>query len=218
MIKKFLLIFFIASSTLFGEEQTYFDPLQVAKEETAAWKDYYNSDITGMVQHISQLVIVQFRLNNLTAWTSVIPKLIEAAREFKNLPHTTTSEEYDQKVLPYLVEAYDAIRVSMNGHWDAHQAAKDELTWWIYRRSKNMSNPEIVGNKIADLYKLIYGSHDDHHFQKSGYLRAVAARFRDMSQDRWHRVEESDWIIIEHILSESYKELLMGIKNNVLQN
>jgi hypothetical protein len=194
--------------------QELFDPEQVAKEEVAAWKDYYADDILGLTQHLSHLAIVEFRINKLTAWTTVIPQLTEAAKLFKELPHSTTQETYDTTVLPHLTKAYSAIKESLKGTWDPREAAKDELDWWIYRRENEAQDPEIVGKKIADLYRLIYGAQDENHFGRAGYLRAIAGKYRDMCQQLWHHVEETDWTIIEGLLEKSYEEVVMGIKAN----
>lgn len=209
-----LIIYFSLCSLLCGKFLFAFEAQQVAKEEVAAWKDYYDNDVTGLVQHLSHLVIIEFRLNQITAWKTVIPELIAAAEIFKNLAENTSQDVYDSKVLPHLEIAYEAIREALHGQWDPHQAAKDELDWWVYRRQQKTSNPEVVGKKIADLYQLIYGKNDHHHFVRAGYLRAVAARYRDLSQKDWNRIEDDDWIIIENILEQSYKELVLGIEAN----
>lgn len=190
------------------------DPYQAAKEEAAAWRDYYENDLPGLVQHLSHLAIIEFRLNQMTAWTTVIPQLLEAAVIFKRLPKNTTQDIYDSKVLPHLAKAYESIREALQGTWNPHQAAKEELAWWIYRRHKNTDNPEIVGAKIADLYRLIYGENDQDHFARAGYLRAVAAKYRDLTQHGWPPIGEADWSIIENLLILSYQELLLGIHAN----
>lgn len=201
-------------SNIHGKENDHFNPQQVAKEEVAAWQDYYNDDITGLVQHLSHLVIIEFRLSQLQAWKTVIPELIIAARQFKSLPEDTPKETYNSQVLPHLVAAYQGIHEAMKGSWDPHQAAQDELDWWIYRRQFKKANPEIVGKKITELYQLLYGNQDQHHFSRAGYLRAVAARYRDLSQKVWMLVEDADWAIIENILELSYQEMLLGIQTN----
>jgi hypothetical protein len=201
-------------SPISADEKLSFNPEQVAKEEVAAWKDYYDNDITGLTQHLSHLIIIEFRLNQMTAWKTVLPELLTAATLFKNLPQNTSQETYNNIVLPHLVNAYQGIRDGLQGSWDPHEAAKDELDWWVYRRQQKMANPEIVGQKITALYKLIYGQDPKNHFARAGYLRAVAARYRDLSQNAWHQIEETDWSIIENILELSYKELLMGIQVN----
>lgn len=201
-------------SPVYAQAKLHFDPLQVAQEEVAAWKDYYDNDIMSLIQHLSHLVIVEFRLNQLTAWTTVIPELTIAATIFKNLPHTSSQYTYEQSVLPHLTKAYEGIKEAWHASWDPQQAAKDELDWWIYRRDIKTLDPEIVGKKIADLYQLLYGQKDDKHFVRAGYLRAVAARYRDVCQSVWQQVQETDWMIIANILEQSYKEMLAGIQAN----
>lgn len=203
-------------SSLFADER--FDPLQVAKEEAAAWRGYYNNDIAGLVQHLSHLVIIEFRLNQMTAWQTVIPELIAAAAIFKNLPEDTSQDTYNSKVLPHLENAYQSIHDALHAKWDPHQAAQDELDWWVYRHRQKTENPEIVGKKIEQLYLLIYGNHDQGHFARAGYLRAVAARYRDLVQAAAGHLEEADWGIIESILELSYKELLLGIQANAAKS
>lgn len=210
----YALILLLFASAMGDAAEVHFDPQQVAKEEAAAWRDYYNNDITGLVQHLSHLVIIEFRLNQVSAWTTVIPELMHAAVIFKNIPVNSTTETYENLVLPHLEVAYQGIREALQGNWDPHQAAQDELNWWLSRRIKETADPEIVGKKIAALYRLLYGEYDRQHFARAGYLRAVAARYRDLSQKAWNQVEEGDWVIIENILEQSYKELLLGIKNN----
>lgn len=215
MLTKIISLSVLLSISLAGaEENIHFDPQQVAKEEVAAWKDYYDNDFMGLVQHLSHLVIIEFRMNQVTAWKTVVPELIAAATIFKSLPETTSQDIYDSKVLPHLENAYEGIREALHGQWDPHQAAKKELAWWIDRRRQATSSPEIVGRKIADLYQLIYGNQDDRHFVRAGYLRAVAARYRDLTQNEWHPVEDTDWVIIENILEQCYQELLLGIQAN----
>jgi hypothetical protein len=211
-------LFLIHLSNLQAEDKNYFSPQQIAQEEAVAWRDYYNNDVASLVQHLSHLVIVEFRLNQLTAWTTVIPDLMQAARIFRSLPKHTSQETYEEKVLPHLTSAYEGIREAMHGEWNPQKAAKDELDWWIYRRDEKTSSPEIVGKKIADLYRLIYGRHDQGHFARAGYLRAVAARYRDLTQkSSWHPIEDADWNIIENILELSYEEMLMGIQSQKLK-
>lgn len=210
----FTLFLLFSSSFLEADASFSFDPSQMAKEETAAWKDYYTNDVPGLVRHLSQIVIVEFRLNQISAWKSVIPELLTAALLFKKLPENSTPNDYERLVLPHLVTAYEEIRKARHGNWDPHSAAKDELAWWIYRRDDKTSNPEIVGKKMADLYRQIYGSNDQQHFSRAGYLRAVAARYHDLSKKAWNQIEEQDWTIIETILTLSYQELLAGIETN----
>jgi hypothetical protein len=213
-IKAYLYILLTFCTPLCATDSNLIVPSEIAKEEVAAWKDYYDNDVTGLIQHLSHLVIVEFRLNQLTAWTTVIPQLITAAATFKNVPHSAPKETYEKEVLPHLEDAYLAIKNALNGQWDANKAAQLELEWWLYRRESHLSSPEIVGEKIANLYELIYGENDEDHFNKAGYLRAVAARYRDLCQQMRGKLEDSDWQIIENILENSYKEMALGILSN----
>lgn len=214
MQKILVSILFLYALNLYSEtaESWHFNPQQVAKEEVAAWKDYYDNDVAGLVQHISHLAIVEFRLNQFTVWTTVIPELAAAAITFKNLPQNTQQSVYESQVLPHLAAAFEGVREAMHGSWDSHQAAQEELQWWVARRNDKTNDPEIVGKKIANLYSLIYEGQTNPHFDRAGYLRAVAARYRDLAHDSWSPMEEQDWIIIENLLELSYKELLLGIE------
>lgn len=213
-IVSLFLIFTILSA---NASESYFDPKEIALEEVSAWKDYYNNDITGLMKHLSHALIMEFKLNQLTVWGKVIPQLIMAASKFKKLPDDSPQEIYEKKVLPHLVKAYEGIRNAMHGNWDTYQAAQTELEWWIYRRDKQTANPEIVGKKITELYQLIYGHHDQQHFIRAGYLRAVAGRYHDLGKKVWNSLYAQDWIIMQRILELSYQEMLLGIQANQMQ-
>jgi hypothetical protein len=107
---------------------------------------------------------------------------------------------YEEAALPDLTEAYKAIRIATGMRFDEAQAARAELAWWVARRTPGKDSAENVGQKIAELYSVLYGK-DHPSFGKAGLLRAQAAKLRDAGG------EGADWVKVEELLLAFYREL-----------
>lgn len=213
IISLLALIFSIQGFHVIAEPLN-FNPNQLAEAEVLTWKAYYQKDKEAIIVDITRMIRLQYDIPYKDLWLNIAPHLLYAVINFKNMPLDSSNEQYNTRVLPSLTSAYSALKKAVNANWDPQLAAQNDLEWWIYRRNKETSNPEIVGKKISELYSILYGNKDGDHFLKAGYLRAVAARYHDLCDNVWKNIHQTDWIIMQKILEASYLELSLGIKAN----
>ncbi len=177
----------------------------LAQAEVTTWKAYYARDFTLLSTHLQKIFEIQFDLSSDQA-QEVTNLYVEAAAYFAFFPHDTTRAEYQQKVLPILTEAY-AVLNSFSPIQDFEKAAYYDLEWWIDRRDPSRNTPAIVGCSMAHMYAALNADINPNDLQRAGYLRAVAAQYRDLSQSKWGGITPEDWTIIEQILNHSYQIL-----------
>lgn len=211
---RFYLIFAIILIPNFFYGSEVFNPQKLAAAETKAWEAYYMRNNLALIEDLTQMISLLNNLPTLKTLATVTPKVAFAMTLFKNMPDDSTQEQYDAEVLPILTEAYESLKRSINAPWNAQQVAQADLNWWIFRRNAATDNPESVGNEMSKYYILVYGEHDDNHFLRAAYLRAVAAHYRDLCKNSWGNVKKTDWKVIEGILVQSYFELSLGIESN----
>ena len=180
-----------------------FDPDFVGTIETRMWRAYYSGGSKAALgMDLLKLMREQFGLSYRTS-IRIASDVSNATLAFRGTQEQT---DYEQKVLPSLIQGYTRLRTAVRGAWEPEEVARAELGWWVARRMPEPQNaPEIVGQAIALEYSLIYAK-DNAHIQRAGVLRAQAARLRDTG------AQHADWPAIEIALRESYGELLEGIR------
>lgn len=215
MLKKLHVVFFFLLMPIFlcSIEIGSLHPEALAKAEIDAWKAYYKKDKIALIKSITHLISQQYPLKDPQAWAEIIPPLGLAMYRFGNMPIGATQFDYEEEVLPSLTEAYKALGSHLRANWNPKEIALTDLEWWIMRRKPTTHSPEKVGKKIAQLYQKIFGNKGGHHFDRAGYLRAAAARYRDICQLHWGPITENDWLAMQNILLHSYEELNQGIKS-----
>jgi len=192
------------------------NPEEMAQAEINSWKAYYSKDKIELIKSVSKMVSLQYQIDDPKKWSAIFLRFGLAIYRFSNLKFDTTQEGYEQAVLPDLINAYKELKTTVNADWNPEEVARYDLEWWIQRRKHDTNDPETVGETMAKLYKQIYGSNDNYHFSRAGFLRASAARYRDLCKMRWKIVSEQDWQTMQHILTQSYQELVKGINANHL--
>jgi len=175
----------------------HFDSAVIAAAETRMWQAYYRGDKQVLFDELTTLMQDQFGLSGWTA-KRVGFDLASGAKTFASAP----GGDYEEMILPDLEKAYARIKDATGGDFDANEAARAELDWWVARRTPGQNSVEEVGRRIARLYAILYGQTNE-HIERAGYLRAQAARVRDQS---------SDWPRVRQLLEESYSTLLKGIE------
>ncbi len=203
---------FSPSQVLFASEKLAYEKL--AKAEIASWKAYYKKDKIAILTHLMEMFELQFAINNTLELSALTYQFASAALEFSSLSFNTPEEDYQQKVLPKLSAAYESLKKAIGAEKNKKKVAEKEMKWWMARRFDETNRQEDVGEKMAELFSEIYGYDDNDHFKRAGYLRASAARYRDLCHRKWGEIEAFDWDIIETILSLCYKEVNKGIKIN----
>jgi len=181
-----------------------FDPDTVAKAETSMWKAYYKRDKKALGVELIKLQRNQFGLNLYNA-VFIARDLGKAAMKFRD-----ARSNHEKNVLPDLISAYSRIQKKSGYDFDPKEAARAELAWWVARRSNVQNNPEVVGAKIAHLYEILYGKSSP-HFYKAGRFRAQAAAMRDQGG------ESADWLAVENMLKESYRELSKAVPESPIR-
>lgn len=214
MKTKLLITLLIIPFFIGAIEMRPLNPDALASAEVKAWQAYYQKDRIALIKAISALISQQYPIKDPQAWSEIIPPLGIAMYRFGNMPPGASQSDYETQVLPYLTDTYKALGLHLKADWDPEEVARHDMEWWILRRKPETHNPEIVGSKIAQLYQKIFGKQNSEHFYRAGYLRAVAARYRDICQLKWGKIEKQDWAAMEEILILSYKELNLGLTDH----
>jgi hypothetical protein len=174
------------------------NPEAVAAAETRMWQAYYAADPLRLHGELTGLLQAQFHLRGAEANT-VAQSLALAAWKFENI-----SEGYEAVVLPDLEQAYRQLGQALHRPFNPREAAKAELAWWIARRTPGQDSAQQVGQKIGELYAVIYGAPRP-GFTEAGILRAEAGKLRDKEG------ANCDWKQVEALLQRSYHTLAKAI-------
>jgi hypothetical protein len=180
-----------------------FDPAEVARLETAMWRDYYAKHYLTLFYYLYESSrtfgfspLASFRISLSTA---------QAAKAFQ----PTRSRAEAQRAIPFLVTYYRLLREAAPVAVDPQELASRELDWWQARREA--VGPRDYGVTIAQVAALTYGKRQgDPALLAFGIGRAEAMSYRDA---RGQAITEEDWLKIEAQLRDAYQQLKMGIGN-----
>jgi len=179
-----------------------FDPAEMARLETAMWRDYYDRRYAALFYHLYESTRTQFGFSPLRS-LQIALGAAGAARTFQ----PTRSRPEADAALPALVGYYRDFASAAPVAFDAHEAARLELDWWQARREA--ADPRDYGLTIARVTALTYGkSADDSGIRQFGIARAEAMAFRDA---RGEAITEADWAGIENRLGEAYRSLKASV-------
>lgn len=181
-----------------------FEPAEIARLETAMWRDYYDKRYGALFYHLYALSRTQFGFSPLdslrVAWAAA-----QAARAFQ----PTRSREAADAALPKLVTYYRLLVSAAPGGFDVEAAARLELDWWQARREA--AGPEQYGLTIARVAAITYGKQPgEPSLVTSGIGRAEAMAYRDA---RGQAMTDHDWSEIECRLRRAYQSLKAAVAN-----
>jgi hypothetical protein len=179
-----------------------FEPAEIARLETAMWRDYYEKRYPALFYHLYELSRTQFDFSPLDsfriAWAAA-----QAAKAFQ----PTRSREAANAALPPLVTYYRLLASAVPGGFDAAKAARLELDWWQARREA--VDPEQYGVTVARVAAITYGKRmDDPSLLTSGIGRAEAMAYRDALGQA---MTDTDWSEIECRLRRAYWSLKAAV-------
>jgi hypothetical protein len=175
-----------------------FDPAEMARLETAMWRDYYDKRYAALFYHLYASTRTQFGFSPFTS-LHIALSAAEAARTFQ----PTHSRQEANAALPALVAYYRDFAAAAPVAFDVEEAARFELDWWQARREA--SGPRDYGLTIARVAALTYGkSADDADIRQFGIARAEAMAYRD---GHGEAITEADWAAIETQLAGAYRSL-----------
>ncbi len=180
-----------------------FDPAEIARLETAMWRDYYAKHYLALFYHLYASSrtfdfspLASFRISLAAA---------QAARAFQ----PTRSRAEAERAIPFLVAYYGLLQEAAPVAVDPQELASRELDWWQARRES--VGPRDYGVTIAQVAALTYGKRQgDPALLAFGIGRAEAMSYRDA---RGQTITEQDWLKIEAQLRDAYQQLKMGIGN-----
>jgi len=152
-IKWFILIFFVivigAGWKIFFTRPS-FDADKIAQSETKMWQAYYAGNKTKIGIELIYLLRNQYGLHLFEA-KQIGELFASAAMKFRS-----AKGDYENLVLGDLTEAYLLIKKATGRSFNPKKTARAELAWWVARRTPGQDSVNQVGQKIAELYTLIY--------------------------------------------------------------
>lgn len=179
-----------------------FDPAEMARLETAMWRDYYDKRYAALFIHLYESMRTQFGFSPIKS-LHIAFSAAEAARTFQ----PTRSRREADAALPALVAYYRDFAPAAPAAFDVEEAGRLELDWWQARREA--VGPGDYGLTIARVAALTYGkSADDPGLRQFGVARAEAMAFRDA---RGEAIIDADWAKIESQLGEAYRSLKASV-------
>jgi hypothetical protein len=201
----FLILFLVAAAVAYAvtvspsgpRSLRRFDPPRLANLELRMWQAYYAKENVRLFG----LLVVMLREQYRYSWATATREAYHLARAAASFGSATGN--YDV-VLPDLEAAYTTARDWLHASFDPTAVARAELAWWVARRMPGQNSPDHVGALIATEYGLLYDM-PPAAVLEAGTLRAEAAALRDSQQG------DPDWVTIERLLLESYRELAAAV-------
>jgi hypothetical protein len=179
-----------------------FDPAEMARLETAMWRDYYERRYPALFYHLYDVSRSQFGFSPFDS-VRIALSAARAARTFQ----PTRSRQQADAALPDLVTYYGLLQRAAPAAFDVREAARLELDWWQARREA--FSPRSYGLTVAEVAAITYGKRPDNPaLRQSGIERAEAMAYRDA---RGKIMTEADWSEIERQLLGAYRLLKAGV-------
>lgn len=174
-----------------------FDPDRVADLEVDMWKAYYAKQRPRLVGLLILTLREQFHYSWLTAARAAF-HLGRAATTFGDI-----RDNYE-RVLPDLEHGYEIARDWTGEAFDPATVARDELGWWVARRDPATAAPQMVGDRMTQLYADLYAI-PRQRVTEAALLRAQAGDLRDRGG------AGADWTAVAGLLQRSYRSLRAAI-------
>lgn len=179
-----------------------FDAAEMARLETAMWRDYYEKRYPALFYHLYESSRRGFGFSPLDS-ARIALAAAQAAKAFQ----PTRSREEAGIALPHLVTYYGLLRPAAPSTFDVNEIARRELDWWQARRQT--VGPRDYGRTVAAVAALTYGKPiDQPDLVAYGISRAEAMAYRDA---RGEGITAADWSEIERQLRGAYERLHAGI-------
>ncbi len=183
-----------------------FDPVEVARLETAMWRSYYERRRLRLFTELSELLRRQY---GFSFWKSnrVAYSAARAAFVFKD---GQSRADYE-RALPYLRDFYGAIREASDVSFDVERVARLELEWWIVHRERAKYKEGDLGRALAEAAAEIYRVPVE-RLSEHGRLRAEAMTIRDTRAEAGG-VTQADWTRIDQLLHASWQSLHTAVNS-----
>ena len=181
-----------------------FDPIEVARLETAMWRSYYERRRLRLFAQMAELLRAQYRLPLLRS-NVIAYQAARAAFVFKD---GRRREDYE-RALPYLENFYASLRRVSNIPFNPQRVARLELEWWIVHRERAQHGTNdlvsVLAAEAAEIYQAPSESMTEH-----ARLRTEAMKIRDTQAERG-ALNEDDWARINELLRQSWESLFKAV-------
>lgn len=181
---------------------TRFDPAEMARLETLAWRHYYEKRYLPL---FTDLYEMSRREQGYSPLDSV--RLAVAAARAAKAFQPSTSRAEAEVAIPYLVDYFRILARAAPVQVDVEDAARTELARWQARREAVA--PELYGAIIARVTTLLYGA-DGEDVRRSAVIRAKAMDYRDAHAAN---TTDADWAAIEEQLQLAYRLLKKAVSS-----
>jgi len=181
---------------------TRFDPAEMARLETLAWRHYYEKRYLPL---FTDLYEMSRREQGYSPLDSV--RLAVAAARAAKAFQPSTSRTEAEAAIPYLVDYFRILARGAPTKVDVEDAARTELAWWQARREN--ATAEQYGAIIARVTTLLFGA-DGEDVRRSAVIRAKAMDYRDAHAAN---TTEADWTLIEDQLQLAYRLLKKAVSS-----
>ena len=175
-----------------------FDPVELGRQESAMWRDYYEGNWFHLGARTLQLACGQY---HFSWWDG----LRIAGHTSLSAAHFRTRTD-DPRCLPELGSYYRIIERAAPARFDVSEAARLELLWWTERRQKVPT--QDYARTIARLTALTYGLSESAALP-AARMRAEAMAYRDARRDG--KMQEADWSEVTRQLRAAYTDLHAAI-------
>jgi hypothetical protein len=186
---------------------TRFDPDEMARLETLAWRHYYEKRYLPL---FTDLYEMSRREQGYSPLDSV--RLAVAAGRAAKAFQPSKSRAEAEAAIPYLVDYFRMLARAAPVQVDVEDAARTELAWWQARREA--VPPEQYGAIIARVTTLLYGAEGE-DVRRSAVIRAEVMDYRDAHSEN---TSEADWAKIEDQLQLAYRLLKKAVSSRERQS
>lgn len=177
-----------------------FDADEVARLDTAMWRSYYSRERVGLYRGLNALLDEQF---HFPFWRRQMVAYY-AARSAFVFKDGRSRDDYE-RALPDLEKFYGEIRSISTTDFDAPEASRLELEWWIVHRQRTEHQSGDLARALAVSAAAVYGVTPD-SLAEYGDARAAAMDIRD-SKAEAGGVTEADWQEIDRLLHQGWVSL-----------
>jgi hypothetical protein len=186
---------------------TGFDPDEMARLETLAWRHYYEKRYLPLFTDLYEMARREQGYSPLDS-VRVAVAAARAAKAFQ----PSTSRAGAEVAIPFLIDYFRILARAAPVKVDIEDAARTELAWWQARRENVAA--EQYGAIIARVTTLLYGV-DDEDVRRSAVTRATAMDYRDAHSAN---TTEADWATIEDQLQSAYRLLKKAVSSRARQD
>jgi hypothetical protein len=183
-----------------------FDPHEVARLETAAWRSYYAHQKLHLFLQMGELLRTEYHMPFWRSWVASY----HAAHAAVVFQPGHNRAEYEH-ALPDLIRFFAVIHQGSATDFSVDHVARLELEWWIVHRERAGRQPGDLERALADVQAEIYRQ-TAIRFEDHAKARAEAMTVRDTHAEAGS-VSEDDWDRIHTLLDRAWVSLRASVAN-----